>query len=79
MRGNTTGDQRIRAGVPAGWSVADKTGAGAHGTVNDIGIAYPPSGAPIVIAVYYTREQKDAPTNQDIIAAATRIVMGALA
>ncbi|AKU20784.1 class A beta-lactamase [Massilia sp. NR 4-1] len=78
MRGNTTGDQRIRAGVPAGWSVADKTGAGAHGTVNDIGIAYPPSGAPIVIAVYYTREQKDAPTNQDIIAAATRIVMGAL-
>ncbi|UTY59741.1 class A beta-lactamase [Massilia sp. erpn] len=78
MRGNTTGDQRIRAGVPAGWSVADKTGAGAHGTVNDIGTAYPPSGAPIVIAVYYTREQKDAPTNQEIIAAATRIVMGAL-
>lgn len=25
------------------------------------------------------RQQKDAPTNQDIIAAATRIVMGALA
>lgn len=79
MRGNTTGDQRIRAGVPAGWSVADKTGSGAYGTVNDIGVAWTASGAPLVIAVYYTREQADAPTNQDIITAATRIVVSALA
>lgn len=81
MRGNTTGDQRIRAGVPAGWSVADKTGSGAHGSVNDIGVAWPPTGAgsPLVIAVYYTREVKGAPTNQDIITAATRIVVAALA
>ena len=78
MRGNLTGDQRIRAGVSAGWSVADKTGSGAYGTVNDIGVAWPASGAPLVIAVYYTREQKDAPTNQDIITAATRIVVSAL-
>ena len=79
MRGNTTGDKRIRAGVPAGWQVADKTGSGAYGSVNDIGVAYPASGAPLVIAVYYTREQKNADTNQDITAAATRIVMAALA
>lgn len=79
MRGNTTGDKRIRAGVPAGWQVADKTGSGAYGSVNDIGVAYPPTGAPLVIAVYYTREQKNADTNQDIITAATRIVAAALA
>ena len=79
MRGNTTGDKRIRAGVPAGWQVADKTGSGAYGSVNDIGVAYPPSGAPLVIAVYYTRERKNADTNQDIITAATRIVTAALA
>ena len=79
MRGNTTGDKRIRAGVPAGWQVADKTGSGAYGSVNDIGVAYPPGGAPLLIAVYYTREQKNADTNQDIITAATRIVTGALA
>lgn len=80
MRGNTTGDKRIRAGVPAGWSVADKTGSGAYGSVNDIGVAYPSGDAtaPLVIAIYYTREQKDAPTNQDIITAATRIVVAAL-
>ncbi|MGK5065389.1 class A beta-lactamase [Janthinobacterium sp. LB3P112] len=78
MRGNTTGDKRIRAGVPAGWQVADKTGSGAYGSVNDIGVAYPASGAPLVIAVYYTREQKKAETNQDIITAATRIVTAVL-
>ena len=78
MRGNTTGDQRIHAGLPAGWSAADKTGSGAYGTVNDIGVAWPASGSPLVIAVYYTREQKDAPSNQDIITAATRIVVSAL-
>lgn len=79
MRGNTTGDQRIRAGLPAGWSAADKTGSGAYGTVNDIGVAWSPDGTPLVIAVYYTREVKNAPTNQDIITAATRIVTAALA
>ncbi|MGX9731405.1 class A beta-lactamase [Janthinobacterium aestuarii] len=78
MRGNTTGDKRIRAGVPTGWQVADKTGSGAYGSVNDIGVAYPASGAPLIIAVYYTREQKKADTNQDIITAATRIVTAAL-
>lgn len=79
MRGNTTGDQRIRAGLPARWSAADKTGSGAYGTVNDIGVAWSPDGTPLVIAVYYTREVAKAPTNQDIITAATRIAVAALA
>ena len=29
---NKTGDTRLRAGVPAGWIVGDKTGTGGHGT-----------------------------------------------
>ena len=36
--GNKTGDTRIRAGVPAGWIVGDKTGTGGRGTNNDVGI-----------------------------------------
>ncbi|MCC7701623.1 class A beta-lactamase [Janthinobacterium sp. GW460P] len=78
MRGNTTGDKRIRPALPDGWKVADKTGSGAYGSINDIGVAYPPVGAPLVIAVYYTRELKNADNNQDIITAATRIVAAAL-
>lgn len=77
MRGNTTGDTRIRAGVPMGWAVADKTGTGAYGSSNDIGIVFPPKGAPVVLALYYTQAYPQAKANNEILAAATRIVMGA--
>lgn len=59
MIGNTTGATRIRAGVPAGWIVADKTGAGDYGTVNDIAVIWPPGRPPILLAVYLTLPGKD--------------------
>jgi beta-lactamase class A len=59
MIGNTTGATRIRAGVPSGWIVADKTGAGDYGTVNDIALIWPPGRPPIVLAVYLTLPGKD--------------------
>ncbi len=82
MRGNTTGDARIRAGVPAGWTVADKTGSGDYGTANDIGVAWPVSGAPLVIAVYFTQDRQPpagAPYRSEVIAEAARIAVRALA
>ncbi|MET9633087.1 class A beta-lactamase [Lentzea sp. NPDC006480] len=56
---NTTGGNRIRAGLPAAWRWGDKTGSGKYSTTNDVGIAFPPGRAPIVIAVLSTK--KDAP------------------
>lgn len=38
---NTTGDTRLRAGLPSDWKIGDKTGTGDHGTVNDIAIVWP--------------------------------------
>jgi beta-lactamase class A len=78
MRGNTTGEKRIRAGVPAGWSVADKTGSGDYGTTNDIGVVWPPGRAPIVLAIYFTQHAKAAPFRDDVVATAARIVVEAL-
>jgi beta-lactamase class A len=43
---------RLRAGLPAGWSVGHKPGTGANGAVNDVALAWPPGAAPIVIACY---------------------------
>jgi len=54
MTANTTGGQRLRAGVPLDWRVADKTGTGRLGTTNDIGMLWPPRGAPLVIVTYLT-------------------------
>jgi beta-lactamase class A len=54
MVANTTGDERLRAGVPAGWKVGDKTGSGERGTTNDVGIFWPPEGSPVLVTVYLT-------------------------
>jgi len=54
MLANTTGKPKFVAGLPAGWKVADKTGSGEHGTNNDIGVLYPPTGKPILVTSYLT-------------------------
>jgi beta-lactamase class A len=46
------GAARIRAGVPAGWRVANKPGTSANGAINDIAVVWPPDRRPIVMALY---------------------------
>jgi beta-lactamase class A len=79
LLGNTTSTERFLAGVPAGWKVGDKTGSGSYGTTNDVGVLWPPAGAPLVLAVYLTFPEKDAKGRNDVVASATRIAVGALA
>jgi beta-lactamase class A len=55
-----TGDRRIRAGLPPGWTIADKTGAGDYASTNDIGVASGPDGEQILLAVM-TRTRTDNP------------------
>ncbi|MEC2056130.1 class A beta-lactamase [Peribacillus psychrosaccharolyticus] len=78
MKRNTTGDALIRAGVPKGWVVADKTGAGLYGTRNDIAIIWPVKGDPIVLAVLSSRDKKEAEYNDKLIAEATEAAIKAL-
>ena len=75
LRGNTTGDARIRAGVPADWQVGDKTGTGNYGTANDIGVLWPAQRAPIVLTIYTTQHAEHAQARSDIIVAATQVVV----
>jgi len=79
LLGNTTNTERFLAGVPAGWKVGDKTGGGSYGSNNDVGVLWPPAGAPIVLSVYLTFPQKDAKVRNDVVASATRIAASALA
>lgn len=74
-----TGLGRIKAGVPAGWRVEHKTGTGGYGPTNDIGLVYPPSGEPVVIAAYFHATSASTPAHNDaVIADATRIALAAL-
>ncbi len=71
-----TGAGRIRAGVPAGWRVAHKTGTGSRNSYNDIGLAEPPSGPPVAIAVYYTGAADASPEQLDgVVAEAARLAL----
>ena len=71
-------DSLLRAGMPAGWRVADKSGAGDHGTRNDIGMILRPAGAPVFAAVYYTEAMEPPASRDEVIAQAGRIIVKTL-
>lgn len=80
LKNNTTGNARIRAGVPKGWIVGDKTGTGAYyGSTNDLGVIWPSNCAPIVLGIYYTHPDKQAVKRDDIDAMVTKMVIKELA
>ncbi|MFC0268097.1 serine hydrolase [Kushneria aurantia] len=63
-----TGDDRLRAGMPASWLIGEKTGTSGEGNANDIGVAWPGNrGA--VIAVAYTYLPDASKTTRDEVVA----------
>ena len=54
LTASPTGANRLKAAIPAGWTLAHKTGTGANGATNDVGLLKPPTGAPIIMAAYFT-------------------------
>ena len=76
---NTTSAARFRAGLPATWTIADKTGSGDYGTANDVGIAWTESGDPVVLAVLTTKPTlPDAPYDNQLVADTAELVAEAL-
>ncbi|GAB2751999.1 class A beta-lactamase [Streptomyces bullii] len=64
---NTTSGNRLRAGLPSTWTVADKTGAGSYGTNNNAGLAWTEDGTPLVLAIQSTKPDQDAPWDHPLI------------
>jgi beta-lactamase class A len=61
--------------VPAGWVVGDKTGTGAQGERNDVGIVLPPDRAPLVLAVFTAPDDPASEAGDATVAEATAIVV----
>jgi beta-lactamase class A len=72
---NTTGGGRIRAGLPAGWTTADKTGGGSYGSLNDVAITWTDTGTPLVIAVLSGKSTKDAKGDAALLADTAKAVV----
>jgi beta-lactamase class A len=73
-----TGIPRLRAGLPAGWRLAHKTGTGMHGSSNDAGLVSRPHGAPLLVSVYLTGSPLDDRGRDAIVADVARAVAAAI-
>ncbi len=49
----------MRAGLPPGWTTADKTGSGDYGTTNDSGVAYGPDGTRLLLTIMTRTQSAD--------------------
>ncbi|KRA62074.1 class A beta-lactamase [Caulobacter sp. Root656] len=77
---NQTGDKRLRAGLPAGWKVGDKTGSwgdGKVGTTNDIAVIWPTGRPPLLITAYLSRSTLADDGRNAVIAEVARLVVAA--
>lgn len=75
---NTTSATKVRAGLPPGWVVGDKTGGGDFATSNDIAITWSDRGHPIVLALMSDKPVADAEPDSTLLAEATRAVIAAV-
>ncbi|MDI5969094.1 class A beta-lactamase [Streptomyces sp. SL13] len=79
LRNATAGGTRLAAGLPGGWTVAGQTGSGGFGSDNDVGVARPPCGTPVVLAVLTTRPRMpDARPDGALVTATAALLAGAL-
>lgn len=64
---NTTGDHRLKAGLPADWRIGDKTGSNAT-DANDIAIVWPPQRAPLLVTAYLADSPVSRPLKEATLA-----------
>ncbi|MUL75385.1 class A beta-lactamase [Mycolicibacterium sp. CBMA 226] len=80
MSETATSTKRFRAGLPAGWTSADKTGSGDYGSTNDAGILIGPKRERVMLTVLIrTRTlRRDAGPFNEAVAESVRSVLARL-
>ncbi|MBT2533292.1 class A beta-lactamase [Arthrobacter sp. ISL-48] len=74
MLRNATAGKRLGAAVPPGSELADKTGAGGYGVVNDAGAVWKDARAPLTLAVMTRTSNPAAVTSNALIARIGQLV-----
>ena len=79
MHAARTGPMRLKGGLPAGWSIAHKTGTGqdfegAAIGINDVGLLTAPDGHTYAVAVMMRQTRKPVPARLAFMQAVTRTV-----
>lgn len=72
MERERNGTRRIRAGLPSGWTTANKPGTSNAGAVNDIALVRSPSGRAFVVAICIDSPGGELAANEALIARIVR-------
>lgn len=75
---NTTGARRLKAGLPPGWRIGDKTGTGGQGATNDLGLLFPPGRTPILVTAYYCGSTAPMAEREAVLAAVGGLIASEL-
>lgn len=78
LKANTTGDERLRAGVPSTWTVGDKTGTSGRGDAGDIGFLQPTADRTVLVSAYICESTKKTKELNPVFAGVARLVAGTI-
>lgn len=67
MREDKVADNLLRAALPKGWTIADKTGAGGYGSRAIIAGVYPVGEPPVYMAIYITQTDAEMKVSDGVI------------
>ncbi|MEX6508620.1 hypothetical protein [Jiella sp. M17.18] len=68
----------LRSVLPEGWRIADRSGAGGHGTRGIIAVIWPPKAKPLVAAIYITGTNASMDERNHAIAEIGKSLVGSL-
>jgi len=83
MTDSSTGQQRLKAGLPQGWSIAHKTGSGPEvlgisTATNDVGIISSPKGRQVAIAVFIAGSKAPVAEREKVMSSIASAVVRAI-
>ncbi|GIU31961.1 beta-lactamase [Shewanella sp. MBTL60-007] len=67
MQGNTVSDSLLRSVLPKGWSIADRSGAGANGSRGITAAIWTDEREPLIISIYLTQTNLSMPERNQVI------------
>ena len=76
---NTTGDRRLRAGLPKAWTIGEKTGTSGRGEAGDIGFMRPVEGHTILASVYIAEGKKPTEELEPVFGEVGKLIAGMVA
>lgn len=76
MTANEVSDALLRSVLPDGWNIADRSGAGGHGSRGIVAAIWPKTGSPLVVAIYVTDTDASFEARNAAIAEIGRAVLG---